>query len=254
VFALSRDYEAQTSRNLLLESNYIHGNGALDTADGSGSRSESVHSMYIQTIGMTAQFNYFGPNRAGAIGGVFKDRSVGSVVRYNWFSQGARILDFVEPQDYNTSFIPAEWDAYVAQYGTGNMPSRASVVAAYAQFQKTYVYGNFIRNDLGKHGAYAPVHFGGDEGGDTNNRVRQGKLYFFNNTLLTLADSTPYARTNIFDMGYGSPLTTPTTQIEAFNNIFHLQPLNATIRPTDFYLDRHDFENINLGKNWISSG
>jgi hypothetical protein len=210
--------------------------------------------MYIQTIGMTAQFNYFGPNRAGSIGGIFKDRSIGSVVRYNWFSQGARILDFVEPQSYDTSFLPAAWDAYVAQYGTAYMPTRDSVVAAFDKFQTTYVYGNFIRNDLNVGvGAYAPVHFGGDEGGDTNIRVRQGTLYFFNNTLITKANNIPFQRTNIFDMGYGSPLTTPTTKIEAFNNIIHLQSLNANAPRPDFYLARHDFENINLGINWITS-
>ncbi len=254
VFALSRDYEPQTSRNLLIERNYIHGNGALDTAN-AGSQSQSVHAMYIQTIGMTLQFNYFGPNRAGAKGGVFKDRSVGSVVRYNWFAQGARILDFVEPQSYDTSFLPTAWDAYVATYGSGNMPTRAKVVEAYKQFQKTYVYGNFIRNaDKNGKGAYAPVHFGGDEGGDTNPRVRQGKLYFFNNTVYTLADYADSSRLNVFDMGYGSQLTTPSTVIEAFNNVIHLQTRTPGAARPDYYLARHDFENIHFGKNWVTTG
>ncbi|MCX7098438.1 MAG: hypothetical protein NTV43_11115 [Methylococcales bacterium] len=252
VFANSRDYESQTSRNLLIESNYVHGNGAVDVP-GAATHSESVHAMYIQTIGMTAQFNYFGPNRDGSIGGMFKDRSVGSVVRYNWFSQGARILDFVEPQSYDTSFMPAAWDAYVAAYSAADMPPRSEVVKAYKQFQKTYVYGNFISNNLNiGQGAYAPIHFGGDEGGDNNLRVRQGKLYFFNNTVSTHADSKPFQRTTIFDMGYGSLLTTPTTKIEAFNNIFLLQSKDANSPRPDYYLARHDFENINLGKNWIS--
>ncbi|MBT9098132.1 hypothetical protein KFZ76_10500 [Methylovulum psychrotolerans] len=255
VFALSRDNEPQTSRNLLLESNYIHGNGAIAAADGSDTSPESVHSMYIQTIGMTAQFNYFGPNRAGAPGGIFKDRSVGSVVRYNWFSEGARILDFVEPQSYNTSFLLKDYDAFVAQYGTKDMPTRAAVAKAYKQFQKTYVYGNFIRNDVkaGGQGAYAPVHFGGDEGKAHNKRVRQGRLYFFNNTVLTIADYADSSRLNVFDMGYGSLDTTPATKIESFNNIIHLQSRHSDAPRPDYYVTRHDFENINLGKNWLTS-
>ena len=258
VFANSHEYESQATRNLLIESNYVHGNGALDLPDLTGVRSQSVHSMYIQSIGMTLQFNYFGPNRNKSQGGIFKDRSVGSVVRYNWFSQGARILDFVEPQSANTLFIPAAWDQYLADVGnTNGLPSRANVVKANKQFQKTYVYGNFIRNDLGNgtigKGAYAPVHFGGDEGGETNNRVRQGKLYLFNNTVLTYASNQAFARTNVFDMGLGSPLTTPGTKIEAFNNIIHLQSRTATAPRPDYYLARHDYENINFGKNWVTS-
>jgi hypothetical protein len=248
----------------LLESNYVHGNGALDLPDGTGTKSQSVHAMYIQSFGMTLQFNYFGPNRDGSTGGIFKDRSLGSVVRYNWFSQGARILDFVEPQSSNPAFLSAVWNDYLAEYGnTNGLPSRAAVVKAYKQFQKTYVYGNFIRNDDGASSsehkaAYAPVHFGGDEGedpfhdGSYNHKVRQGKLYFFNNTVLTYANNQPFQRTSIFDMGIGSLLTTQKTKIEAFNNILHLQSRSAAARP-DFYLARHTFENINFGKNWVTS-
>ncbi|MES2944027.1 MAG: hypothetical protein V4772_14260 [Pseudomonadota bacterium] len=252
VFALSRDGENQTSRDLLLERNYVHGNGAVAGPTLNGMSPESVHAMYIQTLGMVAQFNYFGPNRAGAPGGVFKDRSVGSIIRYNWFSQGARILDFVEPQDYDTSIFPAAWDAYVAAYGTKDMPTRAQVVAAFAKYQKTYVYGNFIRNVVikGKQGAYAPVHFGGDQG--QPGIGRQGKLYFFNNTVVTFADYADASRLSVFDMGLGSSFT-KASKIEAFNNIIHLQSRHAGTPRPEYFLTRHNFENINLGKNWINS-
>ena len=251
IFAMSRDAESQTSRNLLIEGNYIHGNGAVGNF--------SIHAMYIQTIGATVQYNYFGPNRAGALGGQYKDRSVGSVVRYNYFVSAARILDFVEPEDYDTSIDPRAWGDYVATYGTNNMPTRASVVAAADASLRTYVYGNFLNNTFAEgHGAYAPVHWSNDNYiTNAYGEVvgRHGKLYFFNNTLVTTADyrSDDFGatRTAIFDQGVGSSFT-KTSSIEAFNNVFHLETRPQGGNIAEFFLARHDFERINLGKNWIT--
>ena len=251
IFAVSRDAEPQTSRNLLIEGNYIHGNGAVGNA--------SIHAMYIQTIGATVQYNYFGPHRAGASGGQYKDRSVGSVVRYNYFASAARILDFVEPEDYDTSIDPRAWDGYVAVNGTRDMPTLASVVAAADASLRTYVYGNFLNNTFAEgHGAYTPVHWSNDNYiTNAYGEVvgRHGKLYFFNNTLVTTADyrSDDFGatRTAIFDQGVGSSFT-KASSIEAFNNVFHLETRPQGGNIAEFFLARHDFERINLGKNWIT--
>lgn len=272
VFALSKDYEPGTSRNLLIEGNYLHGNGATNSAE-----RERVHGMYIQTVGVTLQYNYFGPHRAGAMGGQYKDRSVGSVVRYNFFTPAARVLDFVEQTDYDTSIDPREWDLYVygdggvakntdgtnkyPAYGAGNMPTRASVVAAAAANLQTYVYGNFIRNTFIEGlGAYSPVHWGGDQ--DITNKFgeysgRHGKLYFFNNTVASTAnyrtDGFGATRLSIFDLGKGSNFTNASS-IEAYNNVIHFETTpNQFGQSPDGYLLRFDMGVLNLGKNWITS-
>jgi|JI9StandDraft_1071089.scaffolds.fasta_scaffold00752_8 hypothetical protein len=256
IFALSKDYEPSTSRNLLIESNYLHGNGAT-----TASEVERVHGMYIQTVGVTLQFNYFGPHRVGAKGAQYKDRSTGSIVRYNFFTPAARVLDFVEQTDYDTSIDTRAWDDFMKLYPTENkMPTRESVVAAEAANLKTYVYGNFIRNTfIEGNGAYAPIHWGGDQ--DVTNAYgeylgRHGKLFFFNNTIVVTADyrtdGKGTARLSIFDQGKGSSFTNKSS-IEAYNNVIHIETVpNQFNQTVDAYLMRHNMGVVNLGTNWIT--
>ncbi|MBU1239481.1 right-handed parallel beta-helix repeat-containing protein, partial [Myxococcota bacterium] len=141
-------FAGSASSYLLLEGNYIHGNGI------EGSIYE--HNNYTESDHITFQYNHFGPLRDGCPGNNLKDRSKGTVIRFNWIEAGNRTIDLVD-SDYE--------DFY-------NDP-------AYAQ---THVYGNIlIKHDVEENGQV--LHYGGDSGDFT--RYRKGTLWFYNNTVIS---------------------------------------------------------------------
>ena len=145
--------DAAVSRNILVEGNYIFGNGV--------SGSIFQHNNYTAAYGITFQYNRFGPPRAGAPGVNLKDRSAGLVVRYNWIEGGNRNLDLVDGED-------------------------SSIIRNAPEYRQTFVYGNIlIKQDGGNNQA---VHYGGDSGATAN--YRKGKLYFYNNTLYSIRAGT----------------------------------------------------------------
>ncbi|MBX3288985.1 MAG: putative Ig domain-containing protein [Acidobacteria bacterium] len=151
------------SRNILVEGNYIYGNGI--------SGSIYQHNNYTAAINITFQYNRFGPLRSGAPGVNLKDRSAGLVVRYNWIEGGNRNIDMVDGED-------------------------TAVIRNAPEYRKTFVYGNIlIKQDGGNNQA---IHYGGDSGNTAN--YRKGKLYFYNNTLYSIrAGNTVVARLSTND-------------------------------------------------------
>jgi hypothetical protein len=137
------------SRNVLVEGCWIYDNGI------EGSIYE--HNTYTAAIGMVYQFNYLGPLRANCLGNNLKDRSAGTVVRYNWIESGNRQLDLVDAED---------------SMDLVNHPS----------YRKTFVYGNILIEPDGA-GNSQIVHYGGDSGDTTI--YRKGTLYFYNNTVVS---------------------------------------------------------------------
>ncbi len=141
------------SRNILVEGNYIFGNGVTGSI--------FQHNNYTAAVNITFQYNRFGPPRAGAPGVNLKDRSAGLVVRYNWIEGGNRNLDLVDGED-------------------------SAIIRNAPEYRKTFVYGNvLIKQDGGNNQA---VHYGGDSG--TIADYRKGKLYFYNNTLYSIRAGT----------------------------------------------------------------
>src|SRR5688572_23780849 len=141
------------SRNILVEGNYIFGNGV--------SGSIFQHNNYTAAYGITFQYNRFGPPRSGAPGVNLKDRSAGLVVRYNWIEGGNRNIDLVDGED-------------------------SSIIRNAPEYRQTFVYGNIlIKQDGGNNQA---VHYGGDSVAIAD--YRKGKLYFYNNTLYSVRAGT----------------------------------------------------------------
>jgi hypothetical protein len=138
---------SQTS-DLLVEGNRIDDNGNL------GSIYE--HNNYTEALGIVFQFNRFGPLRAGAGGNNLKDRSAGTVIRYNWIEGGNRQLDLVE----------SDFDALRGD----------------PRYRTTFVYGNVLL-EPGDVGNSQIVHYGGD-GGDPDT-YRKGTLYLHHNTVVS---------------------------------------------------------------------
>jgi hypothetical protein len=134
------------TEDVLVDGNYIYNNGNID--------SFHEHNNYTTSRGIVFQYNRFGPLRSGCEGNNIKDRSAGTVIRYNWIEGGNRALDLVDGAD----------------------------VSQFPEYSKTYVYGNvLIEEDDGLNSQV--VHYGGD-GADTN-QYRKGTLYFYNNTVVS---------------------------------------------------------------------
>ncbi len=166
--------EPNLSRDILIEGNYIYDNG--------NANSLFEHNTYTEALGITYQFNRFGPLRSGALGNNLKDRSAGLVVRYNWIEGGNRQLDLVETDSLTIQSDPS--------------------------YRATFVYGNvLIEPDAA--GNRQITHYGGDNG--TTAKYRKGTLHFYQNTLV----STRTDRTTLFR------LSTNDERADARNNVFY---------------------------------
>ncbi len=139
-------FVANQSKDILVEGCSIYDNGNVGSA--------YEHNNYSEATNITFQYNHFGPLRANCDGNNLKDRSAGTVIRYNWIESGNRQLDLVDSDVLNT------------------LPSYSS----------TFVYGNVLVEPEGA-GNSQIVHYGGD--GADSNHYRKGTLYFFNNTVVS---------------------------------------------------------------------
>ena len=167
--------DTDPSRNILVEGNYIYGNG------NSGSAFE--HNNYTAAIGIVFQYNRFGPLRSGSVGVGLKDRSAGTIIRYNWIEGGNRNLDLVDGED-------------------------SILIRSDPNYHKTVVYGNvLIKQDGGNNQS---VHYGGDSG--TTADYRKGTLYFYNNTMVSMRTGNTVALR----------LSTIDESCDARNNIFYV--------------------------------
>lgn len=222
IFVLSKASENELSRDILIEHNYLYGNGNVD--------SWLRHNLYVQAINATYQYNRFGRNRDGSLGGNLKDRSAGTIIRYNWFEGSLRFIDIVEAQEH------------------------AELAMAEPQYNEAYVYGNSFTM-LGSVDGLALVHWGFDS---VPENTRKGTMYFYNNTVTMYVDSTRHWRTELFN------LSTPDAISECFNNVIYLTNETNGQTPSTLYINGNSSENdreptstmgvTNLGVNWISNG
>lgn len=136
------------SSNVLVSGNFIVDNGI------EGSIYE--HNSYTESLGITFEYNHYGPLRTGCLGNNLKDRSAGTVIRYNWIESGNRQLDLVDSDDAGFLADPS--------------------------YRSTFVYGNVLVEPDGA-GNSQVIHYGGDSG-DTS-IYRKGTLYLYANTIVS---------------------------------------------------------------------
>lgn len=212
------DGDFAVTKDLRIAGNSIYGNGV--------SGDDHEHNSYVQSVGVVYEFNHYGPLRSGALGGALKDRSVGTVIRFNRIEEGSRALDLVEAEDY---------------------PVTATADPAY---RSTFVYGNQIvkSGDTG-----SLIHYGGDHFGSTPGSMwgepifRKGTLYFFNNTVHATGSNAA-----IFQ------ISTTEETVEAWNNVFVFAD---TVGDAKLRLGWQDVNTqywtpngiVHLGRNWINS-
>lgn len=144
--------------DLAVEANWIYDNGIENDI--------YEHNNYTEAFGILFQFNHCGPLRTGCSGNNLKDRSAGTVIRYNWIEGGNRQLDLVD-SDYAHLY-------------------------ADSLYRATFVYGNILIEPDGA-GNSQILHYGGDSG--ATERYRKGTLYLHNNTIVsTRTGNTTLAR------------------------------------------------------------
>jgi hypothetical protein len=198
IFTLSKaEVEGTLVRETLITGNEFFNCGSATT--------DRDHAVYAQGAGTVYQYNHFYAMRppAGATissrGAHLKDRSSGTIVRYNWFSKGSvRYLDLVEPQD---------WQA---------------VALVDARFKHAYVYGNVF--EIGPGDASTPIHYGGDSGLYQNYR-RNTTLHLYHNTFVITAPRTGTGKiTGVVLAGVDTDPTTPADTFVDFRNNVVWQP------------------------------
>jgi hypothetical protein len=220
LFVASGDSAETRSRDIVLERSYVHGNGTPEVGP------DQRHNIYTEADGMVFQYNEIGPLASGALGAALKDRSTGTVVRYNRISGGARSLDLVDAED------------------------SSPLARADPDYRTTLVYGNVILNDAALHGADLSnmIHYGGDSG--VTDGYRKGVLYFVHNTVVVRADQDGAAgvgryQTSLFDLDTNDETAVIT------NNVFYVRSVTPGAAPTELDWGRSAGK-IELGVNWAS--
>ena len=219
----AEDGDFALTKNIRVAGNYIYNNGIVGD--------EHMHNAYMASINIVYEFNRFGAPRVGSLGNAIKDRSAGTVIRYNHLEEGAHSLDLVEAEDF---------------------PVLCKTLPSY---RTTFVYGNrIIKNgDTG-----SVIHYGGDHYGATPSDMwgesgfRQGTLYFYNNSLhITSTNTRGNAMPKLFQ------LSTTLERAEVWNNVFTFASniaypsMRATQEVNTTYWTTGGI--LNLGKNWINS-
>lgn len=209
----------------IVRGNEIHGNGNV------GSYSE--HQTYTESDGVIIERNHYGPQRAGSLGSQLKDRSVGTVIRYNHIEQSPEgwSLDLVEPEESAPTLMPKP------------------------AFKQAFVYGNLIVNK----GVTNPsvIHWNEDHyTGHGRAEPADGRLYVYANTLVTVANQAELGEFDVFNLewgGYDCPESPMRGVIDLRNNLIVALPRSGS-SGSKVRLGYCGLENFDLGVNWISSG
>ncbi|MDP4299895.1 right-handed parallel beta-helix repeat-containing protein [Leptothrix discophora] len=190
--------------------------------------SDRMHTTYTASQGIVIEFNRYRALRSGAGGNSIKDRSSGTVVRYNLIEAGAHAIDLVEAEDF---------------------PRTATRDPAY---RLSHVYGNVIvkSGDTGSVIHYGGDHYGSAPGGSWGEpNFRKGTLYFFHNTLVIGGGSA-----RLFQLA----TTEETAQV--WNNVFVMRDsVSLSQRNVRQSTDLNGSAwtpggIVELGQNWISTG
>jgi hypothetical protein len=198
-------FTANNSKNIIVESCHLYDNGNV------GSIYE--HNSYTESRGIVFQYNHFGPLLSGALGNNLKDRSAGTIIRFNWIESGNRQLDLVD-SDYPD-------------------------IVALPEYSVTYVYGNILIEPDGA-GNSQICHYGGDSGNES--QYRKGTLYFYNNTVI----STRTGNTTLFRLSSNAETAS------CFNNILYVSATGNSLAMLD-ESGVLNLQNNWMKENWVDS-
>lgn len=197
--------------DITVDGNHIWGNGNVGR--------EREHNTYLEAIDTVYQFNRYGPLRAGALGAGLKDRSVGTVIRFNWIEGGLHQLQLPEAQN------------------------QADLAMALPRYHTMIVEGNTLVSPPGNGASL--IWVGGDQG--LTPWYRKGVVRVFHNTLVARSDRSQVWKIIAIEAASGAEA------IDARNNILAALPAtDGGVRP-EFGLVGRD-NRAALGRNWVTPG
>jgi hypothetical protein len=230
LFANSKNGAAQSSADLLIEKNYFHDNGQPAMPGLTNGHGE--HHIYVESVGAVYQFNRFGPLRPGCHGCMIKDRSSGTVIRYNRVvtTEGSEVFAILDPQG-----------------GTGYIDQQPD-------YRDAFVYGNEItlQSSAGSAAGNGVMWFGAINGAKSYAQQYRGTLYFYHNTVVNHRKAT-----SLFFLPDANYVGTTAIQekVDARNNVFYsASTINANLYHAMFLVQSTASPTIDLGMNWISPG
>jgi len=215
------------STDIIIRGNHLYDNGRY--------QGWGEHQIYTEALRTTIEYNRIGQNTSGAWGSQIKERSGGTVIRYNYFEDNAEagwMLDLVEPEN--------GWDVI----GTSNL------------YKQTFVYGNVFRKARNH---FLMIHWNGDNSAETKGRatIAGGKLLFYNNTVVDVSNATDewdgYYHFVSSRGGSGDCLSQAMPGIiDMRNNIFaSISAGSGQLVPS---FDDCDNANHAFGANWAQTG
>ncbi len=214
------DSLAELSADILVEHCRFYQNSSVG--------SYGTHHCYTEAKGIVYQYNDFQPLVTGSGGQCIKDRSSGTVIRFNRFTTTNQVftqtMHLVDTQGLTT-------------------------IAADPAYKTTFVYGNVFDNS----GPCDLMIYGGSQGNYT--LYRHGTLYFYNNTVVQrggpgAADTTLFTLPKKSETGAASG----SEIVDCRNNIFASLPYSGASASTFHLLYTDAGCAVNLGTNWISPG
>lgn len=202
--------DGNISRNITLENSYIHDNGLVGN--------QSQHNVYIQSVNAYVLNNRFGPPAAGSLGSNIKSRSANMIIQGNYIENGARLLDIVEPEDWQQAFF------------------------AEPNYRNVVVRNNVLRVTAGVQIAN-PVHVGYDNDPALD---RKAIVDFSNNSIVTQGNRTDFYRLDFFKPN------TPNDIINYNANVFLRLPASGNMQDLYFTSQNSSSELqgvVNIGPN-----
>lgn len=244
LMVLSQFDEKTTSRHILVEGNDFHANG--------NPGSYGTHNAYTEAIDIIYQYNNFGRLVDGATGDGIKDRSAGTVIRYNRIEPGEFMINLVDTSSGNRQAISTDPTyAHTWIYGNVFFNRPNSNTAVFPNGTGYTKNGDFWSTAL----SHAIVHYGGDSG--NYDYYRRGTLHFYSNTLVIQADASKNSPVSLFQLT--NDPARPAGTVDVRNNVIWRAAQSAAGTPVSVYLADSGPAAVTLGAfvlgpSWMSTG
>ncbi len=228
IFANSKNQGSQSSADLLIEQNYLHDNGQPYIPN--LSNGYAMHNIYVEADGAVYQYNKFGPLRPGCHGVMIKDRSAGTVIRYNEVinTECSNIFAIMDPQG-GSQYL--EYKPY---------------------YPDAYVYGNVITLQPSAFNLSSVVWFGAYNGATYYPTEHRGTLYYYHNTVVShQSNVTAFQLT---DIPY-APNVNIYEKVDCRNNIFYTDTaINSSVWHSLKMIGTSAKGTLDMSANWLSPG
>jgi hypothetical protein len=246
LMVLSQFDEQTTSRHIVIEGNEFHANGSPG--------SYGTHNAYTEAIDIIYQYNHFGRLADGAEGDAIKDRSAGTVIRYNRIEPGEFMVNLVDASSGNRVAISTD-PTYAHTWVYGNVfldrpnPS-TTVFPGGTSLTKNGVFWSTALS-------HAIVHYGGDSYNYAY--YRHGTLHFYANTVVVEADASKNAPVSLFQLTNDPTKPTGAGTVDLRNNVVWRGAQAASATPVGVYLADSGTAAVTLGAfvlgpSWMSTG